>query len=155
MLAALVAPVFVACCGAWITYDQGRAVWYGERSSAWPRVRGIVRGVAIGGSSLPLGRGASVLAATPVVRYEYWVAGKKYDSSRVNWTGFSGQAAIDQYLAYQKRAHVEVFYDPAAPANAVLEPGASTSAWGRVVLGICILILGIAWAIPAWSVQPV
>lgn len=88
-----VLAAFLVCCGAYITYDQGRAVLHGERSRAWSHVLGVVRSVEIGGASVPLGRGSSVLTATPVVRYEYWVAGEKYVSSRVNWTGFGGSAA--------------------------------------------------------------
>lgn len=148
MVAEFVVPGIIACCGAWITYDQGRAVWYGERSCAWPRVRGLVREVEITGAPVSMEGGFRRMAATPVVRYEYWVEGQKYLSSRVNWTGFGFDAAIDRYLAYQERTHVEVWYDPHAPEKAVLEPGAPTWAWGRVAIGIVVLILGIALALP-------
>ena len=78
----------------------------------------------------------------PKVAYTYAVNGKTMTGSRVSYRSEGGsnqtdaQAVVDRFPMGKS---VQVHYDPALPTNSVLEPGASASTYGYLVIP---LILG-------------
>ena len=83
---------------------------------------------------------------TADIGYEYAVAGATHEGCRV-WIGddYSSspgrefRAAVDRY---PEGARVTVFYDPADPAESVLEPGATWSGSIVFLVGLGLLALG-------------
>jgi hypothetical protein len=75
----------------------------------------------------------------PVVRYLYRVDGRKYVSTRANVTGFSRSAAQAVYDRLRRGMHVDVWYNPAAPDQSVLVPGAPLRAYVKTGFGVALL----------------
>ena len=111
-----------------------------RRTRCWRRTTGVVLerdlvGVHYGPDLMP--------GLRPVVRYRYPVEGREYVSSRVNVTGFSRSAAEAAYDRYGPGMHVEVWYDPAAPDQAVLKPGAPLGAYLWAGFGVALLAFSV------------
>ena len=86
---------------------------------------------------------------TPVVRYRFEVEGRTVESDRITFDrrGYQKrQDAVEVAAAFQPGAQVDVFYNPAKPADAVLRR-ASGSAWILVAAGAGVVILAIAAAL--------
>lgn len=131
-------------------------------SASWPSVVGrVVRSqpslLVTGGST------DAQIEATPrhtlEVEYTYTVRGQTF-SSDVYRFGAPLSGAFDEIAADAKRrlpagTAVQVFYDPAAPARAVLERGAEEVRTLPWVLAIVAVVAGIwvCWqGIPGWAV---
>jgi hypothetical protein len=82
-------------------------------------------------------------AYSPVVRYEYTVAGVTYKSAefgdRDPVTEDRAQAIIDRYPVGEP---VTVYYDPAHPHASALEQGRGSAPWGKLALGLVGLLTG-------------
>ena len=122
------------------------AIWdssNAKASLAWPSIQGRItssRLVAVKGKST---------SYEPRVGYEYSVAGQAYTGNRIwfGWPLAAGSEAEGWAVvhSYQVGAPVEVFYDPASPADAVLERRVRT--WMIMFLwigGLCFITLGVA-----------
>lgn len=84
----------------------------------WPHVQGVVSASAVQRHSGDDGDTYSI-----EIRYRYHVAGRAYEGSRYDTTvgSSSGYDAKQRIVAkFPPGAHVEVFYDPADPSNALL-----------------------------------
>jgi hypothetical protein len=87
----------------------------------------------------------SAKARSGVVRFLYEVDGRKYESDRVS-TG-SSSASVRDVPNYPMGARVTVYYDPADPELAVLEPGLRWESFiaammGLVIFGVWIVLVG-------------
>jgi Protein of unknown function (DUF3592) len=119
---ALVMWLFGAMCVALILIIVVSKLWEAHRAASWPQATGrIVK------SGIEARRHQSVGETTtvtnvPVVEYEFAVAGTTYRGTRISIGEDSGGANMDATLArYPVAATVVVYYDPANPANCVLE----------------------------------
>jgi len=129
--------------GVLITASGCLLLWLGVKtlrtaraSKKWPVAAGVVVFSGTEAKS-SLGDGPATYAK---VRYEYEVEGRKYSSERISigqyGTGGGGHAKAEA-AKYPVGAIVKVFYDPADPSQAVLEPG------GALFLAIFLLFFGV------------
>jgi uncharacterized protein DUF3592 len=139
----------------------GMQAWRGlHRANAarsWPRVTGwVVRsGVRSATvrvrSSISASRYRTALRYAPQVIYQYEVEGRRYEGERLHMGDtamHSGEAVAERSAArYPVGSQVTVYYDPANPADATLDP---RTGWGTRVLGLVALgVLGIALVVAA------
>jgi hypothetical protein len=123
----------------------GHAVWSigaGVKSRAWPRTSGTITV-----DDLERDRMLRFTTYRAEVAYRYTVEGKEYAANRVFFgdsvaTSLSGPAAR-RIVKYPVGSKVTVFYDPARPSTAVLEPGASWQNWLELAFGLVFLVLGV------------
>jgi hypothetical protein len=101
-----------------------------QESKAWPTVPGRVISAEVE-SYLSSSRSGSHHRHQRMYRanvvYEYTALGKAYTSQRVSFGDYSSSspAHAEKIVGqYPPQRSVMVYYDPAAPASAVLEPGA-------------------------------
>ena len=94
----------------------------------------------------------------PVVRYQYSVDGKTYESGYDRFDG--GWATVDAGAAdmvvsdHRKGSKVTVYYDPANPAAAALEVGISGRNAIFTLLGLGFLAIGIFVKGPSSAASP-
>ena len=82
------------------------------------------------------GGGSTMVVWSPLVEYSYQANGREYYSSRVSFGGdFAGDRALAEKTVarYPVGSAVTVYYDPANPALAVLEPRVAF-AWPTLLL---------------------
>ncbi len=94
-------------------------------SENWPRTAGTVRDGSVVTLRIPRGK-TSVTGYRARVEFEYVVAGTAYRGDRLSFCqppSLERQAAEARLARYPAGAPVEVGYDPADPARAVLESG--------------------------------
>ncbi len=86
---------------------------------------------------------------TPVVKYGFGVAGKPHLGTRIRFDAkaFQSDAAARASVAgFRPGVPVTVFYNPANPADCVLERR-NTSGWVFLILGAVIVLLALAAAL--------
>ena len=121
----------------------------GSASLQWPTAVGVVeqasldRGWTHGGER----------TYSPHIVYRYAVMGREYSSDQITVgssgtprPGETGRQLAESILAqYPVGASIPVYYDPGAPARAVLEPGSVRGNGGTLGLAISVLmtLLGI------------
>lgn len=141
-IAGFIIGVILAIAG-WMT-----AFWLGKpirdqalASSSWPTTEGrVVR------SSLEERRDEGKRQVTADIGYEYELDGKAFTGTRV-WFGDDywsspGAEFRDAVARYPVGRPLEVHYDPAAPDESVLEPGATWSSSIAYVLGLAMIAVG-------------
>lgn len=70
------------------------------------------------------------------LRYEYTVGGRRFVGHRARWVDVQvGDGMGEMIAAHPVGRAVTVYYDPAAPQNAVLEPGAAVAGSFSMILG--------------------
>ena len=118
-------------------FRQWRA---GRASERWPETEGVITL-----SQLRHGRHSSrnndwTVVAT--VGYEYEVGGKRYVSERVSFGALESDADRRTKVAmYGEGMRFPVYYDPADPRRAVLEPGVQSGVYKGLVIGaVCALV---------------
>ena len=71
---------------------------------------------------------------TTDLRYSYQVDGSTYEGTRLTLLDYRTDLA-DAHVRYPVGAHVMVYYNPADPGEAVLEPGTGREVFGRSRVG--------------------
>ncbi len=141
--------------GIWLTRGGIRGVADARASLNWPSTIGkivsttVVEERPVGTST---GSGTRRTDYRPVVQYSYSVNGQNYSAGHRRFNDDliaygsteKAEAAIEKYRVGQT---VQVYYDPANPRNAVLEPGKAGPAWRGLTGGILCLLLTL---IPIW-----
>lgn len=129
-----------------ILRSRGKA----RASRNWSRTTGRVIVSKVERRQSRTSSGGYNTAYYPVVEYEYTVNGQRYQTTRVRFGTQVGwgrperaQNAVDQHPA---GSMVQVFYDPADPAEAVLEQASSSaSQWlGCIIIGIIAIVVMVA-----------
>jgi hypothetical protein len=146
----------VIVCGALFGFFRLYREWRtADVSGNWPQTVGTMKA-----SSLVVRQrvgGGGHKTWTVQVAYAYSVDGKPQQGSVIHLGGFPSYDSEAEARALQARfaegATVPVFYDPAEPANAVLEPGAHAAAsslgLGATLLGI-LLALGLTVVVQSY-----
>lgn len=120
-----------------------------KASLAWPSTQGRITSSRLGESY-----GDAGVGYVPEVEYEYGVAGQTYTGKRIEFGRevFDIKTeAMEVVSKYKVDTPVEVFYDPARPASAVLERQATpatgnNSLWfGIVCIVLSLLLWGWDW----------
>jgi hypothetical protein len=85
----------------------------------------------------------------PYVRYSYTVNGSVYSSQRIDFgsqRSHNTSSGAEKFLTkYPVGAEVDVYYDPAAPREAVLVREASGATWGLIGGSAMVLFSIIGW----------
>lgn len=121
-----------------------RELQLARNSTVWPSTPGEVVASAVEQESHDGSR--SYRAA---ISYRYRVDGTLYSSDQVSF-GYiftlswdTVRPARDRSAGYPVGRVVEVFYNPAAPQIAALEPGINSGTWQGLLLPIGLLVLGL------------
>jgi len=117
------------------------------RARHWPSTAGVVTGGAlrtlISVQAYVLSQGGLHPRAEPRIEYEYQVDGQVYRSDKVRpgtWS-LSGRDAARVLKDHAPGTPVTVYYDPANPHRAVLDPTGGGE-WGGVLVGLICAIVG-------------
>lgn len=129
---------FVLALGCLLVLASATWGYLGWRTTRWPRVSGEL---------LDARRVAGARGTTLRVRYRYVVGGREYVGERQAIGGAAPFATPEEAGEEVRRRHrpgsaVSVFYDPADPSSAVLEPGVGFLSYVGAILGLSLLALG-------------
>ena len=125
MNARLIEAAVVSIAALSMTVHLVRLRALARASMAWPKVLGrvtqadVVNAISWGGSD-------NDEFYRVLLRYAYRVADRHYVGTRISFRSrnLSQKSAAATAARLPRGAEVEVYYDPASPADAVLEPGA-------------------------------
>jgi hypothetical protein len=116
-------------------------------SGSWLMASGIVREVLVEFQAATDSDDSD--SYTPVVKYGFGVAGKPYLGTRIRFDAkaFQSDATARKSVAgFRPGLPVTVFYNPANPADCVLERK-NSSGWVFLILGAFIVLLALAAAL--------
>jgi hypothetical protein len=117
------------------------ALWRARQSQHWPQTAGRIVAVSVEKSEFDDGPGYRTK-----VEYEYEVDGMNYRSSRRRFGDFvfmPDRRKEDEIArVYREAGAVAVYFDPANPRNAMLEPGLTKQLLGLLVGGLVCLLGG-------------
>ncbi|MDI6769063.1 MAG: DUF3592 domain-containing protein [Anaerolineales bacterium] len=122
-----------------------------EASQGWPATQGQILEARIAESTSTDSDGDTSTSYSPAVKFTYNVAGQEYKGNKITFgftQGYRNYAKAQAALArYPLGAQVTIYYDPANPADAVLErkAGGNTLA---MVLGIILLAISLCLGCP-------
>lgn len=145
----LVMRLFGAMCVAIVLVIVVSKLWEAHRAAAWPQAAGRIVKSTVEARRHQFAGEATTVTNEPMVEYEYAVAGTTYRGTRISIGEDSGGANTDTTLArYPLAATVMVHYNPADPADCVLErdipPGFSRGCSLLLVIG-AIVVAGVYW----------
>ncbi|MBA4379859.1 MAG: hypothetical protein C0393_04105 [Anaerolinea sp.] len=122
-----------------------------EASQGWPATQGQIIEARIAESTSTDSDGDTSTSYSPAVEYTYSVAGQEYKGNKITFgftQGYGNYAKAQAALArYTLGAQVTVYYDPANPADAVLERKAGGSTIS-LVLGIIFILISLCLGCP-------
>jgi hypothetical protein len=137
--------------GAGLSWWGWTIVQSARASAEWPTVEGrITRSVVRHSTDAEGGDSYS-----PEVAYTYAVSGRAFEGERIKFgeNSYGSRSRAEAIAAgYPVGRQVEVYYEPANPSNAVLEPGLSAGSY--IVLGIGLLFICIAGLTAPLSLLP-
>jgi uncharacterized protein DUF3592 len=131
--------------GIYALYQVYRGRKQADESASWQSTHGTVTGSSLGQSTNYSDSGPTV-SYFPIVRYSYSVVGQPYTGERIAFglgESSSRSAKAQKMLdGYPVGRPVTVYYDPANPAQAVLERRAGGGI-GGLLIGIVFLTAGL------------
>lgn len=136
----IIFPIVFGLWGLHSLWQGQHAVVAASRSARWPFVYGSVRSAQVA-KQWSVGEPGE----RPSVVYEYTVDGKHFVGERIAFglvdNLYSSPDFAQKYIGrYPAGSRVQVFYDPASAASAVLEPGLSWWAFVPSLIGTALLI---------------
>jgi hypothetical protein len=141
-------------CGCWgAIYGASEAV-EASHSSTWPSVTGHILSSSVRVDDTHSRRGSG-RSYTPLITYSYAVNGNALTGHEIApgriWDSSSAHTAVVKFAG---DSTTPVYYNPADPTTAVLEPGLSAASFGSLAIAaLFIAFSSIGW-LAAWSVQP-
>ncbi len=112
-----------------------------KASTSWPSVKGVVTS-----SRVVQTRGDKGVSYRPEVLFDYTVDGEKYSQGNVrydgNWSTNVTTYANRVVNKYKVGTEVNVYYDPADPFEAVLEPGTTWLSYLPIGFGAVFFLIG-------------
>jgi len=122
-----------------------------EARQGWPATQGQIIASRISESTSTDSDSDRSTSYSPAVEYTYNVAGQEYKGNKITFgftQGYGRYAKAQAALArYPLGAQVTVYYDPANPADAVLERKAGGSTVS-LVLGIIFILVSLCLGCP-------
>lgn len=119
----------------------------GNASQSWPTTTGTILSTTLSQQSRRNSQGYHDVTYAPTVEYTYEVNGNSYRSDKINagWTvSYDLGNAQNKINQYQPGARITVYYNPANPADAVLETKSAASnifmIAGSIVLVLTVFI---------------
>lgn len=132
--------LLLAAMMAGLSFEYGRRLWLGLRSSSWQEAPARILEARVAHPRIPRTMGSIM----PMVSFEYEVAGHLLVSDTISFRGligaFGGREVWALVNRYSPGQVVKIRYNPRNPAQAVLIPGVNTANW--------MLLLG-SWALCA------
>jgi hypothetical protein len=121
----------------------------GAESNNWPSAAGSIARTWVGESTSTDEDGFSSTSYTPQVEYQYQVGSNTYTSKKISFGAIRSygtqRRAMKDLEAYPVNAHVQVFYNPQKPDEAVLVRGTKGTLLG-IILGIFFMLIAICIA---------
>jgi hypothetical protein len=118
-------------------------------SRSWPSVQGTVVSAEV--RSTPVSKAApDSVAYMPVFRYEFDVNGTRFTGNRQSFGRMAyatAEEAEGHLGGFPQGKRVEVFYNPAKPADCVLERGHSVVTWMLIGVGAGMTVIGVMLAV--------
>ena len=129
--------------GLWLAYGVGKPILdNAQASSQWPGVVGTIQSSRVAESRSSKGR----RNYSADVRYLYAVGDRSYTGNTVwfgdNYKSSNASQAHATVERFRPGAKVPVFYDPARPDVAVLDPGVSHSSYAVFAIGWVVAGIG-------------
>ena len=154
IVAGFLAAVF---CGLGILALSSGAqrLWRGNASEHWPSVEGTVLFSRVNASETRDSNQQRATTFSPQFVYTYEVDGVKHFNNRRRFGRIEGAGedwAEDIAARYQAGKGIRVYYFPADPDVAVLEPGNNSEGMWLPGVGLAALLFGLAtliWIVPA------
>jgi hypothetical protein len=147
-LPSLVSLVFVGIGGILLGLAI-RMAGKARQSLSWPSTEG-----EIAHSAVLLQRDSSASETTVVnyradIVYRYKVNGRSYSSSKIALVDLASSSGRAQALVerYPDQSTTEVYYNPADPAESVLEPGSSSGLTVLQVIGAISTLFGLVFLV--------
>jgi len=115
-----------------------------QEAKKWPQAKGVVVFSRVN-SHYSTGQHATLMFS-PDVRYQYSVNGQVYYSKSISFGDYSSSIysqiknVVDKYYVNED---ISVYYDPANPAQAVLEPGKIGGIFIIFAVGALFLVVGL------------
>jgi hypothetical protein len=117
----------------------------GSTSEGWSKVNGVIISTQLNEQTSSDNDGFTRTTYEPVVDYVYQVNGQTYHGNKISagWSmSYDYNSAQKKISPYKTDAPVVVYYNPANPAEAVLETK-SSSGNIMLIIGIVLLALGL------------
>ncbi len=145
-------PLLFVIMGVVILLFGIRQMRQASASQSWPAVSGVITVSALGKHMGNERHDSPTYSAD--IRYDYMVDDASYVNGavqfgQVNSSDPSGaRAVLKRYAVGQA---VEVYYNPANPAQAVLEPGLQGSTWFLPIFGTIFVAVGLLFSYLMWK----
>jgi hypothetical protein len=141
--------------GAFTAYGTVRMRRKAGDSHKWPTVMGTIVSSELE-SDVESHHRRPIETYSAAIRYAYEVGGKAYESDQIQLGGTSETSQPKEFermvARYPEGKRVKVFYDPADPATATLEPGELGGIFNMaMVAGGFILVGGVIVALTIWG----
>jgi hypothetical protein len=142
--------VFLAA-GVWVIIATRRNLKKGEASLSWPTTTGTITRTWVEESYTEDDDGWKDYSYSPRWEYQYAYLGQTYSSNRLTYGATkaynSESQAVEALHDFPQNSQVTVYYDPNAPEDSVLIPGAEGTIIGYFLGGIFVVISVIMFAI--------
>jgi len=135
----------------WLLRLHRRAVVQARAAQGWPKVQGEVLECRIGADESTDSDGNSSSTYSPVLRYRYTVGGIDYEGKRLRFglERSGSEGTIKAWLMpYREGARPAVHYNPADPADCVLETVKPNAGYivAASIGGVLFILMGLAAA---------
>ncbi|GAP12005.1 hypothetical protein BECAL_03205 [Bellilinea caldifistulae] len=131
--------------GVWLILRYQKNKEKARQSLDWPKTTGRIIESRIAEHESEDEDGISTYTYSPVVRFEYQVAGITYTGDRMGIgpsVAISNRRKVEERIAYYPAGkNVPVFYNPQNPSEAVLEAGKTGKA--ELVAGIILVVIAV------------
>lgn len=137
-------PILFIGAGGVMGFFGVRQFMRAQASEAWPTVTGVIT-IAELGKQMGNERDESTTYSADI-SYDYLVNDRSYVNGAVSFDGVtsSDPATARRILKrYPVGKQVTVYYNPAAPQEAVLEPGLRSGSWFLPLFGVLFVGIGI------------
>ncbi len=147
-------PLLFVITGAVILFFGVRQMQRASASQTWPSVPGVVT-VAELGKQIGNDENDSTSYRADI-SYDYVVDDASYINGAIQFGQVSSsdpsvaRAILKRYAVGQA---VEVYYNPANPAQAVLEPGMRGATWFLPIFGSIFLLVGFVFTYLVWKAR--
>jgi hypothetical protein len=128
--------------GAGLSYWGWTVLQKAQASTTWPSVSGQVVE-----SDVSYWNDEDGNYYRPEVTFAYAVDGREYEAARINFSSDQSYDSTDDAWEVANRyptgETVSVYYDPAEPETAVLEPGATTGSYLLLAVGAVLILVAL------------